>query len=37
VIKYFTLEDSALKKIEGTEYKAPEKFNKNDVKKYKNK
>lgn len=26
VVKYFTLEEHAIKKIQGTEYKAPEKF-----------
>lgn len=28
VLKYFFLQEAALKKIEGTEYKAPEKFHK---------
>ena len=31
-IKYFNLENTALKKIEGTEYKAPEKWKKTDYK-----
>lgn len=35
VIKYFFMDDSAIKKIEGTEYKAPEKFHKGDSKNFK--